>query len=167
VEVTAREIPNEGGQLTMSATVKPTKTKAGYGFEITATTSTTPYVYTETHTKLVNGKTETYTETHTRDCPGATQVKAIFPTGEIIYLEPILPLNSPVVAENTWRLPPNAQSRDKLRKHYIPPATPDGRYLVRLIAEGAGDNGRLTAQTSVFVQVEGSMYDDLHSRITE
>ena len=167
VEVSAREIPTEGGQLTISAAANPTKTKAGYGFEITATTATTPYVYTETHTKLVNGHTETYTDTHYRDCPGATQVKAVFPTGESLNLEPVLPLDSPVVPINTWRLPPNSKSRDKLRKHYIPTTTPDGRYLVRLIADGAGDNRSLTAQTSVSVQVEGSMYDDLHSRIID
>lgn len=167
VEVRTREASVEGGQLTVSATASPAKTKAGYGFEITANTSTTPYVYTETHTRTINGILQTYTDTHYRDCPGATRVKAFFPNGVSVELEPDTTLGSPAVPANTWRLPRNEKSRDKLRKHYIPPATPDGIYLVSLVAEGAGDDGKLTARTSVTVRVEGSMYDDLHSRIVE
>jgi len=50
---------------------------------------------------------------------------------------------------NTWVLPPNSGSRDKLRKHYIPKDTPDGDYLVKLLASGAGDNGDLTTTITV------------------
>ncbi len=167
ITVRTRDVENTTGRLSLTVATNPTSTKAGYGFEIIAQTSTSPYSWTETHSKIVKGRTVYYTDTHTRVCPGATRVKVVLPTGESISLEPDNQLGSPVVAANTWRLPANAKSPEQLRKHYIPPATPDGRYLITVVAEGAGDEGNLTARSSATVMVTGSMYDDLHSRIIE
>lgn len=164
VTVRAQEVNLKNGQLTVSAKADPAKTMAGYGFTLTVHTKTTPYTWTETHTTVVNGKTVTKKVTRSRPCPGAAKVTAVFPTGESVRLEPA---SAPGTPENTWSLPPSSLSREHLRKHYIPPATPDGTYRVRITAEGAGDHKDLTAKTTVNVQVEGSMYDNIHSRITE
>jgi len=163
--ITVINEPEEsGGQLTISASPNPVETKAGYGFSITAQTRTEPYVWTETETRTDSkGNTYTVTVTKSRPCPGAKRVRAYFPNGEVVDLEPSNNTSNPT---NTWVLPPNSRSRDRLRKHYIPKDTPDGEYLVKLVASEAGDNGDLTATTTITVRVKGSMYEDVATVIT-
>ena len=76
-------------------------------------------------------------------------------------------LSHQVLATNAWQLPPNPRSTEKQRKKYIPNDTPDGEFITKIVAEGAGDNGEFTAKTSVTVIVEGGIYDDVGSRITQ
>ncbi|HEX3033388.1 MAG TPA: PQQ-binding-like beta-propeller repeat protein [Bacillota bacterium] len=164
VEVNNQQVSTTGGRLTLTAAPDPAKTKAGYGFELNAATKTEPYIYHHTHTRVVNGQVETYTDTHQTPCPGARGVKAYFPDGSIVDLEPTKSLSQ---TSNSWRLPPSAQSSARLRKHYIPSSTPDGAYQVKLVAWGAGKNGNLTAQRAVVVLVEGTLYDDVRTLLTE
>ncbi|AVX40795.1 CARDB protein (plasmid) [Carboxydocella thermautotrophica] len=142
----------EGGQLHISASVSPAKTRAGWGFSLTVNTWTDDYVWYEDGVRK------------SRPCPGPQRVIAYFADGNSVELERSTPGRP---ASNTWQLPPNPRSPQKLRKKYIPKDTPDGEFITKIVAEGAGDNGEFTAKTSVVVIVEGGIYDDVGSRITQ
>lgn len=162
-------IQQDGGQLHISASATPSKVRAGEGFNISVSTWTDEYVWYETETRTgtnADGSTYTYTVSvrKTRPCPGPQKVIAYFADGNSVELERANP-GRPTT--NTWQLPPNPNSPQNLRKKYIPVDTQDGEFITKIVAEGAGDSGEFTAKTSVTVIVEGSIYDDVGSRITQ
>lgn len=165
VYINDNTIQQDGGQLHITASATPSKVRAGEGFSLSVSTWTDEYVWYETETRTAaDGSTYTVTVRKTRPCPGPQRVIAYFADGNSVELERSTP-GGPT--SNAWRLPPNPNSPQKLRKKYIPAETPDGEFITKIVAEGAGDSGEFTAKTSVTVIVEASIYDDVGSRISQ
>lgn len=133
--------------------------KAGYGFHLNVVTTYT----TDYETKVPDGLHGT-ARPKGGSFPGAQEVYAIFPDGSKVFLEPADDTRNHT---NTWQLP--EQYRQAIgantRKHYISENTPDGDYVITVVATDAGRNG-LCITKKVILKVNGSMYDDTDTHLT-
>lgn len=133
--------------------------KAGYGFYLNVVTTYT----TDYETKVPKGLHGT-AQAKGGIFPGAQEVYAIFPDGTKVFLEPAGSTQGHI---NTWQLPEQYRSAigANSRKHYISENTPDGDYVITVVATDAGRNG-LCITKKVILKVNGSMYDDTDTHLT-
>jgi len=133
--------------------------KAGYGFYLSVNTT----YATDYETKVPTGLHGT-ARAKGGAFPGAQEVYAIFPDGSKVFMEPT---GSTDNHTNTWRLPEQYRTAigANTRKHYTGENTPDGDYVITVVATDAGRNG-LCITKKIILKVRGSMYDDTDTHLT-
>ncbi len=133
--------------LSATVNVTPGTIKAGYGIEVTATSSIAtnydkPYKLTNVQNIYVS-------------FPDKATPVMLVPQG-----------NTASLGTLTWILPSNAQSVFAERKHYIPVEWPDGNYQVRLSLQNAITPADSLCQDLVdAISISGQMYEDDHTGI--
>ena len=134
-------------QLNASVNISPRTIKAGYGIEVTATTSVStnydkPYKLTNAQNIFVS-------------FPDKSSPTVLVPQGSTASLGSV-----------TWRLPANALSVLSEKKHYIPVDWPDGAYKVKLsIQDAITPNDILCKDLEESIIVSGQMFEDDHTGI--
>lgn len=134
-------------QLNTTVNITPRTIKAGYGIEVSASTSVItnydkPYRLTNAQNIFVS-------------FPDRSTPVMLVPQGSTSSLGAI-----------TWILPSNTQSVFRERKHYIPVQWPDGLYNIRLsVQDAVTPNDTLCRTTEDAVSIFGQMYEDDHTGI--
>lgn len=133
--------------------------KAGYGFYLNVTTT-----YTSDYEAKVPQGLHGTARPKGGAFSGAQEVYAIFPDGSKVFLEPSGSTRDHI---NTWQLPEQYRSAigASTRKHYISEDSPDGDYVITVVASDAGRNG-LCITKKVILKINGSMYDDTDTHLT-